>query len=79
MCGNQPSKIAEAIQYGVQLVGAEHVALGSDFDGTVTTALDTSELAAITQALLDKGLSDLQISKVMGGNMLAFLQASLPD
>jgi microsomal dipeptidase-like Zn-dependent dipeptidase len=78
ICGTSPAKIAEAILYGVRLVGADHVALGSDFDGTVTTAIDTSELAAITQALLDAGATEAEINKVMGGNMLLFLQQNLP-
>ena len=78
VCGNSPQKIAEAILYGVSLVGADHVSLGSDFDGTVTTSFDTSELAVLTQALLDAGADNATIHKVMGGNMLLFLQANLP-
>lgn len=78
VCGTSPAKVAEAIMYGVDLVGANHVALGSDFDGTVETAMDTSELAALTQALLDAGANVATINKVMGGNMLLFLQQNLP-
>lgn len=78
VCGTSPAKVAEAIMYGVNLVGANHVALGSDFDGTVETAMDTSELAALTQALLDAGADAATINKVMGGNMLLFLQQNLP-
>lgn len=78
ICEVTPKSIADSIIYGVKLVGDEHVALGSDFDGSVTTPFDTSELAAITQALLDKGLAEESIRKVMGGNMLRFLQQQLP-
>ena len=78
VCGTEPQKIAEAIKYGIGLVGAGHVALGSDYDGTVTTSFDTSELAAITQALLDAGVSPTQIRAVMGANMLLFLGENLP-
>ncbi|MEM7358293.1 MAG: dipeptidase [Pseudomonadota bacterium] len=78
ICGNSPQTVAEAINYGIQLVGADHVALGSDFDGTVTTSFDTSELAAITQALMDIDVPEGQIRKVMGGNMLRLLQENLP-
>jgi microsomal dipeptidase-like Zn-dependent dipeptidase len=56
----------------------DHVALGSDFDGTITPGFDSSELVAITHELLELGLSDLQIKKVMGNNMLVFLQQNLP-
>ncbi len=78
VCGTSPATVAEAILYGVRLVGADHVALGSDFDGTVETGMDTSELNALTQALLDAGADEATIHKVMGGNMLLFLQQNLP-
>ena len=77
-CGDTPSEIVSAMQYGLALVGEDHLSLGSDFDGTVTTSLDTSELAAITHAMLEAGFSKAQISKIMGGNMLRFLQTYLP-
>ena len=78
ICGTSPQDIAAAIAYGVKLVGENHVALGSDFDGAVTTRVDTSELAVITQSLLEAGLTADQVKKVMGGNMLRFIARSLP-
>ena len=78
ICGNSPATVAEAIVYGIGLVGEDHVALGSDFDGTVTTSFDGSEMAVITQALLEANLSEQQIRKVMGENMLTYLQTYLP-
>jgi microsomal dipeptidase-like Zn-dependent dipeptidase len=78
ICGNSPATVAEAIVYGIGLVGEDHVALGSDFDGTVTTSFDGSEMAVITQALLEANLSEQQIRKVMGENMLVYLQTYLP-
>ena len=78
VCDPSPVSIAKAIKYGVELVGADHVSLGSDYDGSVTTTFDTSEVVFITQALLDIGLKESQIRKVMGGNMLRFLQEQLP-
>ncbi len=78
LCGTSPKILAEAIQYGIQLVGEDHVALGSDFDGSVTTAFDGSEMVVITHELLEAGLSEQQVAKVMGGNMLIYLQTNLP-
>ncbi len=78
ICGNSPATVAEAIVYGIGLVGEDHVALGSDFDGTVTTSFDGSEMVVITQALLEANLSEQQIRKVMGENMLGYLQTYLP-
>ncbi len=78
ICTPTPAGIAGAIAYAVDLLGADHVALGSDFDGTVTTPFDASELAALTQALMDEGLDDATIRAVMGGNAIRFFLENLP-
>lgn len=79
VCEPTPDKIAEAILYAVNLLGVDHVALGSDFDGTVTTPIDASEMAAITQALMDKGADDATIRAVMGENAVGFFLENLPQ
>ncbi len=79
VCGNDAHAIARAIRYAVGVVGAEHVALGSDFDGATTTPFDTSGLVLVTDALLREGLSDDDIAKIMGGNVFHLLAASLPQ
>lgn len=78
VCDPSPKGIAASIVAAIHLVGEDHVALGSDFDGAVTTTFDVSELAALTQALIDAGLSDQTIAKVMGGNVAGFLAQALP-
>lgn len=78
ICDDSPAGIADAIAYGVATFGAEAIALGSDFDGTVTTALDASELAAITQALMDRGMTEAEIRGVIGENAVRFFAANLP-
>ncbi|MBU3034320.1 dipeptidase [Tritonibacter mobilis] len=77
VCGTSPAGVAKAIRSAIEVVGENHVALGSDFDGSVKTAFDTSELAALTQAMLDEGLSETQIRKIAGGNMLRVVRARL--
>lgn len=72
-----PDGIADMIVAAIAAVGEDHVSLGSDFDGSVETAFDTSELPALTHALMEKGLSPNQIAKVMGGNMLRVLRTRL--
>jgi len=47
------------------------VGLGSDFGGSTTTGFDASQRAAITNTLIDAGLSEDDIRKVMGGNVRA--------
>ncbi len=78
ICDVSPKGIARAIQYAVDLVGEDHVALGSDFDGTVITPFDAAGIAQITQALLAAGLTETQIRKVMGENSVRFLLSQLP-
>ena len=72
-----PDGIAKMIVAGIGVVGEDHISLGSDFDGSVATAFDTSELPALTDALIRAGLGEAQIEKVMGGNMLRVLRARL--
>jgi microsomal dipeptidase-like Zn-dependent dipeptidase len=78
-CDASPRGIADAIIYGVNRFGVDHIALGSDFDGTVTTELDASELPAITQALMDAGMAEDDIRKVMGANAVRFFVDNLPE
>lgn len=78
-CGDStPRGVARSIKTAVDLLGVDHVALGSDFDGSVGTDFDTSELSALTHALLQVGLTEPQIRKVMGENMMRVLRARLP-
>ena len=78
ICRPNLETIAEAIIYAVDFLGVEHVALGSDFDGTVLTPLDASELPALTQALLDAGLDEKAVRAVMGENAVRFFLDYLP-
>ena len=67
-----------AIAYAARLVGADHVALGSDFDGAVATPFDVTGLPAITEALLAQGFGEEDIARIMGGNVLRLLGHQLP-
>ncbi len=76
-CGHDARAIAKAMRYVSDRVGAEHVALGSDFDGAVTTPFDTTGLVEITDAMLESGYSEPEIRMIMGENVVRFLQANL--
>ncbi len=78
VCGISPAAIVAAMRHVANLVGVQHVALGSDFDGAVKTAFDTSGLALITQALLDAGFSEADVAAIMGGNVQRMLLEALP-
>ena len=79
VCGKDVQAIARAIKYTVALIGVEHVAYGSDFDGAVTTAIDVAGLPRLTQALLDAGLAPAQIRRIAGENVRDFLLKNLGD
>jgi microsomal dipeptidase-like Zn-dependent dipeptidase len=79
VCDISPDGIVKSLRYAIDLVGEDHVALGSDFDGSTTTAFDTSELSILTQKMMDQGFSDSEIAKVMGGNGVRFLSTFLPQ
>jgi membrane dipeptidase len=77
ICSTRPEAAAAAIAHVRDVAGIDHVGLGSDFDGAVTTGFDSSQIAAVTQALIDRGFSDADIAKVMGGNVLRVLRAGM--
>jgi microsomal dipeptidase-like Zn-dependent dipeptidase len=78
VCGTSVAHVVRAMRHVRDLVGAEHLALGSDFDGAVTTAFDTTRLAAIVDGLLADGFGEDEIRGVMGENALRVLGRTLP-
>jgi membrane dipeptidase len=70
------TRIIDHIDHAVRLVGADHVGLGSDFDGADMPygMEDATHLPQITNALLAKGYSESDIAKILGGNTLRLMQ-----
>lgn len=77
VCDTSPQAIARAMKHVRDLVGVEHVALGSDYDGATTVRFDTAGLAHVTQALMEAGFSEAEIRAAMGENALRVLRAGL--
>lgn len=73
VCDTSPASIARAMAHVRDLVGIRHLALGSDFDGSVTTRFDTGGLVQVTQALMQAGFTEEEIRAAMGGNALRVL------
>lgn len=71
-------RIIDHIDHAVKLVGADHVGLGSDFDGgSMPVGMeDASLLPKITEALLQKGYSEADIRKILGENTVRLLAAA---
>jgi microsomal dipeptidase-like Zn-dependent dipeptidase len=77
ICSTDPRAAAKAMKHVRDLVGIQHVALGSDYDGATTVRFDTSQLAQVTQALMDEGFTPDEIRAVMGENALRVIRAGL--
>ena len=56
--GDDAASIARSIVHAVSVIGAEHVGLGSDWDGAVPVPFDAAGLPALTDALLEAGLDE---------------------
>jgi membrane dipeptidase len=78
-CGDDLTAFVRSVRFTVDLIGVDHVALGSDFDGLVQTPVDASGMAAITDALLRGGFNETEIAAIMGGNVQRLLGQVLPD
>ena len=79
VCDASPEGIVRSIRYAIDLLGVDHVALGSDYDGTIGAPFDTSEISALTDVMLRSGFSEEEIRKVMGENAKRFLLDNLPQ
>ncbi len=70
------TQIVDHIDHAAKLVGADHVGLGSDFDGADMPygMEDVSGLPKITQALLERGYTPDQVRGILGGNLLRVME-----
>lgn len=78
VCGTGASATAAACRYVADLVGVDHVAIGSDYDGAVEAPFDITGFPLITEALITEGFSEEEIAKIMGGNTIRVLRETLP-
>ncbi len=72
------SKLLDHFEHAVKVAGIDHVGLGSDFDG-VEDALpqgmeDISKFPNLVAGLMDRGFSDADIVKILGGNTLRVMR-----
>ncbi len=79
VCDHTPSGVVKSLRYAIDLVGVDHVALGSDYDGATSVRFDTSEIAVLTEEMRNKGFSETEIEKVMGGNVIRLMRDLLPQ
>ncbi|MEX2113169.1 MAG: dipeptidase [Pirellulales bacterium] len=71
--------VLDHIDHIAKTAGVDHVGIGSDYDGieSVPRQLeDVSTYPRITQGLLDRGYSEPDIHKILGGNLLRVMRAA---
>ena len=78
VCGTDAAAIARAMRHAADVMGVGHVALGSDFDGAVTTPFDASGVPLLADALRAEKFTDAEIAAIAGGNATRFFLAQLP-
>jgi membrane dipeptidase len=78
VCDRGAAAIAKAIRHAANIMGVDHVALGSDYDGAVEAPFDATGIVQITDALLREGFNEDEIRKIMGENVIRTLQLYLP-
>jgi microsomal dipeptidase-like Zn-dependent dipeptidase len=68
--------VIEHLEHAIQVMGIDHVGLGTDFDGDggVRGLADASELTLFTRQLLKRRYNEADIQKIWGGNFLRVMQ-----
>jgi membrane dipeptidase len=69
--------IIASIQHVRDLVGVQYVALGSDYDGSVSVPFDITGLPLIVEGLMEAGFDEGEIRAVMGENVKRFFLQNL--
>ncbi len=71
--GTSIDKVVEHIDHIKNLVGADYIGIGADFDGGITPAkelYDASCYPELTKKLVEKGYTKSEIKKILGENFL---------
>ena len=79
--GADTHRLFAHLAHVVDVVGEDHVSLGSDWDGAIITPRDMPtvlELPVLVQCMLDAGWSDERIHKVLAGNALRVMEQIRP-
>ncbi len=65
--------VADHIEHIIKVAGVDHVGIGSDFDGITSTPVgleDVADYPRLTEELLRRNMTEADIHKILGGNVL---------
>jgi membrane dipeptidase len=71
-------QVADHIVHVAEVAGIDHVGIGSDFDGVPALPdglRDAASLPRLTARLVERGMSDTDVEKVLGGNFMRVFEA----
>lgn len=71
------AQVADHIDHIRKVAGIDHIGLGGDFDGITSVPIgleDVSTYPALVAELLRRGYSDVDVKKVLGGNVLRVMR-----
>lgn len=74
------SVLLDHFDHIAKVAGVDHVGIGSDFDGIEVTPQqmeDVTMMPRIAQGLLDRGYSESDVTKILGGNMIRVMKIVL--
>ena len=69
--------IVDAMKHIKSIAGVDCIALGSDYDGSMTAPFDITGLPLLVDELMDQGFSKPEIEAIMGGNVKRFMLENL--
>jgi len=79
--GSSVERVLDHVDHAVELIGSEHVGLGSDYNGSAQTKIrgleDISKTPNVTKGLVERGYSDADIENLLGGSFLRVLKQVL--
>jgi membrane dipeptidase len=71
-------QVADHILHAAEVAGIDHVGIGSDFDGVPSLPdglLTAAGLPSLTARLIERGMSEGDVEKVLGGNFMRVFEA----
>ncbi len=69
--------IVDAMKYIKSIAGVQCIALGSDYDGSMTAPFDVTGLPVLVEEMIHQGFTKNEIEAIMGGNVKKFMLANL--